>query len=117
MSADNKVLVGSVYDFANWLAKQYKPVEPLRPYSYLDAHYLDEMEAMHLADEYCKLKGLYKSETPTPAYTTVEEIHAVLEAVREVRNGLDAWAGRIQALESLPGVQEALAARDRTTLQ
>ena len=32
--------------------------------------------------------------------------------IAAVRDGLDAWAGRIQRLESLPGVQEALAARE-----
>lgn len=41
------------------------------------------------------------------------QIRHLEHQMREVRDGLDAWAGRIQRLESLPGVQEALAAQER----
>lgn len=40
------------------------------------------------------------------------ELASIHEEIAAVRDGLDAWAGRIQRLESLPGVAEAIAAQD-----
>ena len=64
----------------------------------------------HVQDRLDRFGARLRHVEQQPMDTSAEELRGLHEAVREFRDGLDAWAGRIQRLEALPGVAEALKA-------
>ena len=47
------------------------------------------------------------------AQSMANEIERQRKEIKELYDGMDAWAGRIQRLENLPGVQEAIKAAEQ----